>query len=1284
MPDTIGNISVPEISVSGTPFPLVSDFPHGRAHAPKVVVHRFGGANRKLEQRFYIGDGLTAFTVVRSDLSETELSNLVAFWESCQGGYKPFTYNAPSDDGLSTAAYTCRFAGDTLSFERLEGLVTSVGLTLIGVPTTSPTYTLNSTSTRFPGSSLQTALLSQVQQVIPLIKIQAIDPAYPAIYLSDRRCTIGGQLYQARLLVHDEISQSIGNEADAASFTFGNADEVLTQLAADTDLFRATLEFSLFHVGTGIKLDLWKGQVINWDGEGQPEFKLVCSDALYELTLPYPPDTIGRRCDKLHISSECPNDTVGINSGTPCDKGWDTPAGCRFHEMDNYFGAVIAKPQSVSIKDNGTGMKGFGRNTITSTSLLEDTIYGTVVPEIYTDTPMPVNCKIAIGREEDTFYTALGIVGRGPLGAYGSGHTLDNQPNHGPGNLGLKEVLGEDPNPESFSLYSIAEGYGPERAAGIAWVEIRRADEKGRQLSRLSEHAMKAIVAQGLKGWVWSAPGSRVLVSITNPVWIAVNAHLRQRGLWHASASAQETAFVVDAAINSAGICDDVVAKIIGSGTEKQFRFRGRIDQQKPLRDWLNEILLNCLGFWVNEFGKLKIGIRFNSSVVEAFTESNILLDSLRLNPIAPQFNSITAAFSDEDYEFAGNTVELADDIHIRQLGAARQAQVNLAGASSKSQAARIITTLLREELGGVTATERKRARRGSFKTTVLALNTEVGQVDSLTSPKMPGGSGEFRIQRWTLHSDYSMTLEWKTTTDSMYDMVVGDKPVDVTPSPETIEFFQSPEGMVWAPNAEYPDAGDPMFGEDEGTFDLRQEYATLKDGAKQATLIISGELPISQFPSGVAPAQIISVSEVAGGSLAAGDYFVAVCAKRSDGQFTPPSNVLSINLASGSKSIKLDEIRWPAGTYTGYVLLGAATSDKLMCAQTEVTGALPSSITWAGPVKRSSWTMPNPNFVRIRAKGKKIWHDGVDGVSISGVATGKITCQGLISLGDNWAGRDVSVIADASDGEAALWNFTVSAYNDATGEFTCSPDPAAAGVEAGDVLIIRTKLTAVGSNWVEDAKWQNGHYPTGMAVNGEVGRCLRIISGTGRGQVRHIVSNTATRITVDEDWAPVPDATSRFIVEASGWEYLAEGPAIKTAIQATKVEIRLPCDNMLDQAVLVCCVGIDRFGNESPEDYFSPFRPIWMYGEPPGVRTVTADYTVQRGDRTIMCDATGGNITITLLPTTEMSGLPLTFYRVDASSNVVSIDPDGTDTVNQDPNYELNGEKSVLNITAT
>ncbi len=818
MSDFIARVSVPGIVVSGV-FPIVSDFPHGRAQAPQVVVHRFGSANVKIEQRFLLGTGAKRFTVRRSHLRESERIALRDFWESQYGPFGAFYYDAPNDDGNGTTRYVCRFENEPLSWEMVSDFVCSVGVTLVEIPAASPSYALNSTVSRFPSSELSAALLSQVQQLIPLVNIQPLEAGYPAIYVSDRRCTVGGQLYQARLVDFDGISQSIGNEADQAEFVFGNADRVMRDLANDVDLFRASVEFSLFHVGTGIKLDLWKGDIVDWSFDSGPEFRVRAADGIYELNLPYPARRISRVCWKQFDDGQgCPFsqqgglDVTHFPGASPfsCDKGYETPNGCLAHSMKRYFGGLLAEPQGVRIKDNSTGTWGFGRSSITSVSLVADSIYDEVLPEIYTDGDMPVNCKIAVGRDESDFYEALGIVGEGPLGAFGSGHKLDGQFHHGyPGSLGLRQILGADPAgaQDWFSLdqsgdqtggdwrkvFSGNSTYKDNFAAGTAFLVIRRSDSKGLQLTRLGEHTMQAIVSQGLSGWVWTAPGVRSQQVLTNPVWIVVNILLRARGLRFADAATAEQYFDVNAAIAAAAICNQQVAKIIGSGTETQFKFRGILQEEKPLRDWIQEVLMNCLGYYTFAFGKLKIGVRVNSSAVEAFTVGNILFASLQLSPLRPGFNHLTANFADEEFEFVNNSITLYDIDHAKLVGGAAsplflKSNVNLSGTSSKSQAGRLITARLREELGGTSAAEWKAARQIAFRTPVLALNTEPGMVCSMTHPDMPGGHGEFRVTSWRLNKDFSIDIQGRTTTDSMYDLAAGPKPADVPASPVPID----------------------------------------------------------------------------------------------------------------------------------------------------------------------------------------------------------------------------------------------------------------------------------------------------------------------------------------------------------------------------------------------------------------------------------------------------------------------------------------------------------------
>ena len=263
------------------------------------------------------------------------------------------------------------------------------------------------------------------------MRIRVREAAVSDIYLSDRRCTVGGQLYLPRLLGVGEtgseviLSQDIAGSADSVQFTLGNADRVMTQLANDTDLKQATIELSLYHVNTGILLQLWAGFIVTFAADGSPQFVVRASDGLYQVTQQYPVSVVSRTCWKPFDGKACPYAAHG-SGGDPtcCDYYFDSVNGCLAHGMAPYFGGHPAQPQGVAIKDNSTGTWGIGRNNVTATSIISDSIWGNAVQEIWcNDDGDPgkafmVKAMIVAGRDESDFYDALGIVGAGPIGAF--------------------------------------------------------------------------------------------------------------------------------------------------------------------------------------------------------------------------------------------------------------------------------------------------------------------------------------------------------------------------------------------------------------------------------------------------------------------------------------------------------------------------------------------------------------------------------------------------------------------------------------------------------------------------------------------------------------------------------------------------------------------------------------------------------------------------------------------------------------------------------------------------
>lgn len=873
-------------------FPIKPQYGWQTVTSPKIVTHTFGEGDAKVEQRYYMGPGAQKFVVNLTPMSPSRRASLISFWNTLGGPTNAFFYDNPNPDNTTTTRYTVIFdPSKALTWTQASDLIAQAQVTLVVIPSdaTYETYPISSTVTRFPGSSLETALLQQTQEVIPLLTITpkiwknnstqinivpgtggfgsinwssdtAIstelylgDPTNPVnpgvaqatggatgsttitwnagdqyvlqdalthrniasavvmqdhpMFISDRLCTIGGIGYLPRLLGHQGISQQLG-PADNATFQLGNADRVFTTIKNLLNLNRADVQFCLFHVGTQTMIQFWRGEIKDYTADEGPVFQITCSDSVYELTLPYPQRTITRTCWKdFNDGNHCPYASASSNhSGDPlrCDKGFDSVNGCQTHGMDNYFGGVSAVAQPTVIRDNSQS----GRPTITVTSIVSDTMYGKPLQQVYTNgLEMPVNCIIANGRDEGPFYEAIGIVGEGPIGSFGAtaNQLLDGQTQNFP--FSPIEVVGNDPEPWPFSLDAGGAFQYNYKAAGVARLNIRRTDTNGIQPSTPDQHTMVCTVTEGVQGLVWTAPGSNSIQTLSNPIWVAVNALLKAKGLGIGTAiSIQEQQFDVNSAVAAAAICDRSVQTLVYNQqvvplpvdgatlttgwmpfdpvtgqlpNETQFQFVGVISQLQPLRDWLDQILLNCVGYWFTVFGKIYFGIRANATAVENFTTGNMLFKSYSDKPKIPRFNDLTASFADRDFEFSQNTARYYDQDYALAMGGQTQGryekgQINLSGTCTASQAIRVIATRGREEIGGVNEFEWKNAVTATWKTTVLSLNTYCGQVVSVTHPLVPNGYARFRIDQWVLNYDYSVQIVASTVTDTMYDFIIN------------------------------------------------------------------------------------------------------------------------------------------------------------------------------------------------------------------------------------------------------------------------------------------------------------------------------------------------------------------------------------------------------------------------------------------------------------------------------------------------------------------------------
>lgn len=1306
MPEYLGPIEIPEYAASGT-FPVQFAFGSVEVREPPVATHQFGTADTTIEQRFYLGPGQRVFRLTLPGLSLTERNSLTQFFVDRLGSLTPFTLNYVDHDGSANSA-TVRFAEPVLTLEQAQVLTWAGQIDLVAMPASPPSYTSASVVTRLPGVTLTPRLLEQAQEIIPLVKIGS------NVYVSDRKVTVDATLYQPRILDWDGIQQSIDDPTDQVTLSLGNADRVWKLLLDQVDLRSAPVTFSLFHVGTLIKLDLWAGEVAEFGGESKTVFSLRCWDRIADQRIAYPVDTISRQYPGM---------------------------------------AVPDQPVNVG------GKKGI--SPITATSVTNDTAYGRALKDVFVNNatqPLPVDCDLIAGRDESEFYAALGIVGRGPISGFYSGidfpHALDGQPHHGPGALGLRRAYGGTPatgdptavddSPDdgsiSFALDEVGQPLPNNPCDGVAFIQIRRVDEKGIQPIQVDQETMKAYLTGGLGCWTWTAPGTRVWTpACVNPAWVVVNVYLRALGLGTASYTAQEAVFDATAAITAATFYATVVNKIIGAGTEPQFEVNGLIlAERRPLRDWMREILGACLGYYTFRYGKLVLGVRYNSSAAEAFTAGNVILGSIETQVHDSQFNSLTVAFPDPEYGYQQNTINLQDATDIAARGQ-RDGQRNLICAASKSQAARLTTTIFREEMGGITTAEKRAARRLQFSTTVLALNVEPGMVCSLTHEDAPGGAMEFRVRGWTLNRDYSITIDGTATTDSMYDLTIGDKPTDVSPdvlpqrpaysllpgdvqaiggvdfeatltedgvseiiairynppavmgafwgvvpvveitaasgnyfpqgnwkyngdpdaidedrygtgtivipSPggaretwrvyllsrsavltKTLDPLNSPQVDIevgrftgyssnvpaWNPIQTQANASDAMFPS-EWNFELFQKYTPMADGSSAAIAQISGRLPVTKFRDVAAPDADIAASST-GGSLPGGTtfyvYFCGAAAPVSGlTTFTPLSRLLTVTTPVGTSTCKitLSNMTWPDDEDLNQAVFFAHSQKHLICAQ-QIESLPLTTVDIPGPFTRSTLGLPGAwSFVNIKAK--RLIHGGVLGAEISDVGSSTITSTNCIDAADtdDWTGRVLCLIGRQN--AIAPWAaFNITDFDYDTGVFTLDRNPTGIA-EIGDAFVVctlgndnsatPTVITDTGLSNALNTDVDGDPSPhSGLNVDVEIGRILRVIKGKSRGQWANIIDNDATTLTLDRP--VVCDATSIWIVEVPVWDSLNPASAVGNADPYMSTDLSLNVLNYVRQSLLVAGYVVDINGQETPEE-FACLRMSYVWGNPGG-----------------------------------------------------------------------------------
>ena len=787
-------------------------------------------------------------------------------------------------------------------------------------------------------------------------------------------------------------------------------------------------------------------------------------------------------------------------------------------------------------------------------------------------------------------------------------------------------------------------------AAGTALCEVRyqKSPSGGITPTTTESHTLTVPISQGLVG-VSAYDGSST-PGLTNPFWICVNILLRALGLQSASPSIQQQyyndPFVGDGS-GPAEIADLIVPVVLGTGTEKQFIFNGMLAEFKPVRDWFTEVLNCCLGYFTFEYGKLTLNTRNNASDVSAFTIGNILFQSLSLRPRPASFEYLKILFANSALQYQQDMADYQDKDHAAyygRAGAPLTSQMRSVGISTISQALRIAVTRVREEIGGILRPDQPNPyiewdnnNSVAFKSTILALDTSAGKVVSITHPEIPtypgpapGGSltvdldtvvtpntWKFRVQKWMLHKDYSVTIQADSVTDSMYDLDVGPKPMDILPSTPPRVYQPQSTDPAWSPALIGFGSSDALFP-GEYTFDLYQAYSFNADGPASAFAQITGYLPVNTTIDGatgpVWKNGKVTLSSTGGfipGGITLRIILTQTVVKGNAINHSQPSDVLIVQIPAGTNtnSITIDGVTYPPDNGAGYNIVTAFyfMVDELICLQSTHTsgGGLPSTIVLSAAPTRSKIQAPNPLSARVRMRSANLVHGGIIGQQITAVSSTTLTVPGAIdsTLADNWTGRVVTVIGRPTPGSSIPpYSSLVTAFDPATGIFTVANDPTAGNpVLPDDVLVVCFLGYDNSSNPLQFtdsglSNATNGHTGETPSDPNRIGNRVYVWAGTSRGLSAKIVDNSSTGYTLDR---PLPlDATSVVIVLAPNFNTVfAESVIGFNADSNTTTTIQLPVDNFYEKSIAIFgSVEQDLNGTET-DDEWKIVRLMYVFG---------------------------------------------------------------------------------------
>jgi hypothetical protein len=477
--------------------------------------------------------------------------------------------------------------------------------------------------------------------------------------------------------------------------------------------------------------------------------------------------------------------------------------------------------------------------------------------------------------------------------------------------------------------------------------------------------------------------------------------------------------------------------------------------------------------------------------VAYSFDQSNILKDdSGKLQISVHQLtnndspNKSTVMFQDRENGYSQDSLTVVDTEDVARLGFEIYGSMNVVGPQTFDHINRITNTWFSENYRGNGRPNDQGSYVGDtggtlifdLTTSMKALHLVVGHI-CLVSDIQHGITNQLaRVTRIVPSQNFEtcqVTLQWHN--DIWYYDTYGQAIAQPVYSKQMPAANRPP--FAWRADYEVPMYGDALYDYTDHSFGVAQTYSVAADGSLTAHALITGKVPVNNFPlnPGQPQPELIGIGALGGGYPTGSSYIASLVDYDSLGiNISPPSNPVGITLASPQNALKFAVQNWPNNP-SGYLAF-AGSSELAMSFQQSFaslpTGS-PSIVTLTNNYNVASYGPPDPLFSGFRWRLNVIDYPGVWMAAVAAVTSSSLqvsmTYPGVNFSSNQWAGRTLSVLGVMSDypgqtPNVPIANFLVSG-NDTSGTLSLAngnPTTCVGGssLGVGDVVTLRMKPT--------------------------------------------------------------------------------------------------------------------------------------------------------------------------------------------------------------------------------